>query len=1243
MAAPNRAVSAALRITLAVALALQLSVVRAPRVQAAGGSVTFSTISPAGWSSFKAPRQLDVAPDGSIWVTDYTDNVVYKLSPQGSVLLTLGTAGTAGSSNDLFSGPWGIAVGVDDRVYIVDVNNKRVQVFSQSGVYLDTIGSQTNPASPVTFVSPRAVDVDSLGNVYVYDYGTGARCVSKITGAGVYASDWATGAAGTLSTSIQDISVDASGVVYMIDSPAGATPNRWVRALASDGTSLTAWGGASAPMGTNSFGICAGTDGLVYVAEGNSAAPRVQVFSKQGVSQGSWGGVAVTGYPYDIAFAPDGTVLTTDNSSTKRIRRFANPGVGATLTAVYGQTSGSLPGQFSQTSKVALAPDGSVWVADTGNRRVQHISASGAYLGLVDAYSGSTFSSPTAVAVEKSGNLLVGDAVTGSVVRLALASQTGTISASLVETVSLAAEIGVPSAIVVSPSETVYVVDSSKNCVHTYQSGSHSRYPADDVAGSADGDFSAPAGMTVAADGSLWVADTGNNRLQQFDAEWNWVRSVGGAGTHVNQYTSPSGLGASPDGTLWVADTGNNRIHHLDAQGAWLEYWPTLNATAGIGSNQFNAPRGVAVTPLGDVYIADTGNNRLMRADVTAPVTRSSGVPMGWVNHDVAVSLDATDLTGATTYHAADGGEMTTYTAPIPFSAEGTHTLDYYSVDPIGWSEQLRSESVRIDRTDPAITVSGAHPGWARDVTLTVDASDAPSGIDRITYQYDGGSEETYSAPFLVTQEGTVSVRATAYDLAGNTSQATAEVMVDRTGPAPFVDYETLDPSYPRVVYVGATDPLSGVDLTYWSIDGGMPSIDPTITVSVPGTHTIDVWSYDMVGNLSATHSEQFVVGADNIPPIGTGFVLASGAEWVGAGPVAVTSDVIGADEMRFDAGNGWTDWAAFAATTTVTLPLVNGEHEVKGQYRDLAGNTSDFTDTVKLDASAPFTTCSASQGQWIPSPATIDFTANDGLGSGVASTWYRIDESMPVQGASVSISDIGTHTVTYWSVDAVGNKENDKQLTIHVGPQPTKFASSGLSTSLITYGSGHTVSVGVRSEVTSSAPTSRTVLVQSSPNGATGWSNVATLTLGSSGSAVSSSLKPADKTYYRAVFTGDSAFAPCTSTAQMLVKVKPVLKTPVMGSTVYRNKTFTAYSLLSPKHSGTCKTQLKFYRLENRKWVLRKTVTGRYYAYGTSTTTTKVQASTTLPYAGSWRVFAYHPADTHESLTSGYKSFTVR
>ena len=134
--------------------------------------------------------------------------------------------------------------------------------------------------------------------------------------------------------------------------------------------------------------------------------------------------------------------------------------------------------------------------------------------------------------------------------------------------------------------------------------------------GTLSGRFKEPQGIAVTSAGSSWVADTGNNRLQQFNEEGKHLKTVGKLGTANGQFKAPHGIALDSEEDFWVADTGNNRIEEFKSNGVFKK---TLAGTPQIPETLLNEPQGIAVDRAGDAYVADTGNHRLVKYLYYAP------------------------------------------------------------------------------------------------------------------------------------------------------------------------------------------------------------------------------------------------------------------------------------------------------------------------------------------------------------------------------------------------------------------------------------------------------------------------------------------------------------------------------------------------------------------------------------------------------------------------------------------------
>jgi sugar lactone lactonase YvrE len=134
------------------------------------------------------------------------------------------------------------------------------------------------------------------------------------------------------------------------------------------------------------------------------------------------------------------------------------------------------------------------------------------------------------------------------------------------------------------------------------------------TAGTGNGQFSSPGGVAAGTNLRIYVADTGNDRIQVFSLGGVWLQTFGGTGSLPGQFDEPRGLAIVPTGVyagaLAVADAGNDRVQIVSPTGSPLDV---------VGAGQLEAPAAVSAYG-GDLYVADTGHDRVVRFNAAGQI-----------------------------------------------------------------------------------------------------------------------------------------------------------------------------------------------------------------------------------------------------------------------------------------------------------------------------------------------------------------------------------------------------------------------------------------------------------------------------------------------------------------------------------------------------------------------------------------------------------------------------------------------
>ena len=544
------------------------------------GTYTETILFSQAANGLNSPNYVAVDAGGNVYIADVLNSRVLKETLTGSSY-------TQSVVTDFHNGltfPNQIAVDSNGNVYVTDPDNKRVlkETLSGSTYTQSIIGSGLN--------LPYGVAVDSVGNVYIADNGLSTLFKETLSGGSYVQSVIVNDTTFNWLNSVNNVAVDGHGNVYITD---GNGPGY------NSGAIVVATPTAAGYLITN----------LSADPQSNAADPRFV----SGIAVDSQNNVYVSGFSYQITkfsypSTNFGPVAVGNTGAAVTIPFYSPQGYG-------GQTAGT------QVSAAAVSMGTSGEFTDTGtgtcDTNGSHIYASGETCTVVVTFS------PKAPGIRKgavevvngSGVVLATEYVSGIGTGPQVAFSSGPQSA-------VATGLVTPTGVALNGSGVVYIADPGTRGYIFVETPSGSGYTQSTLNETGNASLSSqpiPGGVAIDGAGNLYFSNSWNNNtygnsisvVQYYNGSIYMTQPLAYP-QQENGLTGPLGLAADPSGNIYVADTGNNRVvEEMYLSGVTYDV-PAGYALQLVVASGLSGPQSVAADANGDVYIADTGNNRIL-------------------------------------------------------------------------------------------------------------------------------------------------------------------------------------------------------------------------------------------------------------------------------------------------------------------------------------------------------------------------------------------------------------------------------------------------------------------------------------------------------------------------------------------------------------------------------------------------------------------------------------------------------
>jgi sugar lactone lactonase YvrE len=612
---------------------------------------------PGGIAMFQHPTDVAIGPNGEAYVADFYNQVVRKISIDGTVSTFAGLPGVTGSADGIgsaarFNHPQGVAVDAAGTVYVTDKVNQTIRKITPAGEVTTLAGKAgvfgyvNGPGAVARFWDPVGIAADAIGNVYIAE--PSRYTIRKITPAG-------------------DVSTLAG------------TPNGFGHRDGAANQALFNY-----PLGVDVDG-----EGNVYVADSDNHVIRkisggvVTTVAGMGKPGNLNGAAAASAFHYPFAVAVDraGGIFVADTTNNA-IRRISS----GTVSTYAGNTAYAdgqgLEASFNRPGGIAMDRQLNLYIADTLTSVIRKITPSGAV------------------------STLAGDPGPGG--------------SGYVDGVGSAAKFLYPRGLCCDSAGNLYVADMGNSLIRKVTPEGKVTTAAGIFAGNdrVDGPalqakFSGPSGVAMDAAGNVFIADTFNNAVRRLSPDGMVTTYANPGGAYWQTIVRPRGIALSADGKMYVTSISSVMQVNPDGTARQIAGGSVRGAMDGTGSEaRFAEPDGIAIDKSGNIYVADTLNSAIRKITPAGVVSTIGGL--------LSETYDLENPDTGELYNTASGyvdgpGSLALFFSPTGLVVDPTGQL--YVVEK-GNAAVRRGLAIWTTRTSRLVNLSVRSRAGAEDKTL---------------------------------------------------------------------------------------------------------------------------------------------------------------------------------------------------------------------------------------------------------------------------------------------------------------------------------------------------------------------------------------------------------------------------------------------------------------------------------------------------------------------------------------------